>query len=47
MSFYAKSSNGRPDKALVVRCKYNDKVKKITFTSARNCNYDGLKLKVR
>ncbi|KAH9172964.1 hypothetical protein EDB89DRAFT_2069194 [Lactarius sanguifluus] len=36
----------RPDKPLVVKCDYNARRQKLSFTSARYCSYDGLKEKI-
>ncbi|VDB99879.1 unnamed protein product [Peniophora sp. CBMAI 1063] len=48
MSQYSRSSvSKRPDRTLTIRCEYNRRFKKITFTSARNCSYDGLKQKIQ
>ncbi|EKM81668.1 hypothetical protein AGABI1DRAFT_54553 [Agaricus bisporus var. burnettii JB137-S8] len=38
--------NACPDKPLLVRCAFNGRSKRITFQSARNCNYDLLRRKV-
>ncbi|KII87495.1 hypothetical protein PLICRDRAFT_55450 [Plicaturopsis crispa FD-325 SS-3] len=38
--------HNRPDKPLLVKCEFNDKLKKITFSSARNCTLDLLKGKI-
>ena len=36
----------RPDKPLVVKCDYNTRRQKLSFTSARYCSYERLKEKV-
>ncbi|KAI9464416.1 hypothetical protein BJY52DRAFT_1397082 [Lactarius psammicola] len=36
----------RPDKPLVVKCDYNTRRQKLSFTSARFCSYDRLKEKI-
>jgi hypothetical protein len=36
----------RPDKPLVVKCDYNTRRQKLSFTSARFCSYERLKEKV-
>ncbi|KAH9056729.1 hypothetical protein EDB87DRAFT_1779625 [Lactarius vividus] len=36
----------RPDKPLVVKCDYNARRQKLSFTSARSCSYHGLKEKI-
>ncbi|EJD41223.1 hypothetical protein AURDEDRAFT_115589 [Auricularia subglabra TFB-10046 SS5] len=44
---YAPSiSSIRPDKILVVKCKYERSLKKITFSSARNCTFHLLQTRV-
>ncbi|KAI0306089.1 hypothetical protein B0F90DRAFT_1695946 [Multifurca ochricompacta] len=45
---FSSSSSGseRPDRPLVVKCDYNSQLQKLSFNSARNCTYDGLKEKI-
>ncbi|KAF9454221.1 hypothetical protein P691DRAFT_692748, partial [Macrolepiota fuliginosa MF-IS2] len=38
--------NGCPDRPLLVKCSFNGRHKRISFQSARNCNYDLLRHKV-
>lgn len=40
-------SETRPDKALVVKCAYDEAVRKITFSSTRTCSYELLRQRVR
>ncbi|KAF5377789.1 hypothetical protein D9757_008077 [Collybiopsis confluens] len=38
--------DGRPERSLTVRCKYNGKEKKISFSSAQTCLYNNLRHKI-
>ena len=40
------TTESRPDKALVVECKYDEAVRKIRFTSTRTCSYELLRQRV-
>ncbi|OSX64438.1 hypothetical protein POSPLADRAFT_1138078 [Postia placenta MAD-698-R-SB12] len=39
-------SETRPDKALVVKCAYDEAVRKITFSSTRTCSYELLRQRI-
>jgi hypothetical protein len=45
-TFSTPSGSTVPDKPLTVKCNFNSRRGKLTFQSARNCSYDGLKEKV-
>lgn len=45
-SDYASTTSVRPDRQLVVKCMFDQRMKRITFASSRNCSYDLLRAKV-
>ncbi|PVF94534.1 hypothetical protein CPB86DRAFT_808508 [Serendipita vermifera] len=40
------SSQGRPDKQLIVKCTFDRSMRRITFASAQNCSFDLLRTRV-
>ncbi|KAF8587942.1 hypothetical protein K439DRAFT_1385302 [Ramaria rubella] len=45
-SDYGSTTSVRPDKPLIVKCTFDQRMKRITFTSSRNCSYDLLRERV-
>lgn len=45
-SDFGSTSSARPDKPLVVKCTFDQRMKRITFATSRNCSYDLLRAKV-
>lgn len=40
------TTEARPDRALVVECKYDEAVRKIRFSSTRTCSFELLRQRV-
>ena len=40
------TTDSRPDRALVVECKYDEAVRKIRFSSTRTCTFELLRQRV-
>ncbi|GJJ13355.1 hypothetical protein Clacol_007607 [Clathrus columnatus] len=45
-SDFESTSSARPDKQLVVKCTFDQRMKRITFASSRNCSYELLCAKI-
>ncbi|KAF8519029.1 hypothetical protein BU17DRAFT_48255 [Hysterangium stoloniferum] len=45
-SDFGSTTSVRPDKPLVIKCTFDQRMKRITFASSRNCSYDLLRARV-